>query len=98
MKKILFVIPALTSGGAEKSLVNLLNILDSSRYEIDLLLFRKEGVFLEQLPSYVNIMSIPSDLYYCYNSKRPKNVRSAFIMVVSNWGWCDKATASPLSS
>ena len=86
MKKILFVIPALTSGGAEKSLVNLLNILDSSRYEIDLLLFRKEGVFLEQLPSYVNIMSIPSDLYYCYNSKRPKNVRSAFIMVVRYLG------------
>ena len=28
MKKILFVMPSLDSGGAEKSLVNLLNIID----------------------------------------------------------------------
>ena len=28
MKKILFVMPALNGGGAEKSLVNLLNLID----------------------------------------------------------------------
>ena len=37
-KKLLFVIDSLTIGGAEKSLVSLLNLIDSSNYEIDLLL------------------------------------------------------------
>ena len=46
MKKILFVMPSLDSGGAEKSLVNLLNIIDLEKYRIDLLLLKKEGLFL----------------------------------------------------
>ena len=56
MKKILFVIPALGGGGAERSLVNLLNEIPSDMYEVDLLLFKKEGIFLPQVPSYVNIL------------------------------------------
>ena len=42
-KKVLFVMPGLYSGGAEKSLVNLLNLLDYSKLDVDLLLFKKEG-------------------------------------------------------
>lgn len=34
MKKILFVIESLKCGGAEKSLVSLLPLLDTSKYEI----------------------------------------------------------------
>ena len=43
-KKVLFVMPGLYSGGAEKSLVNLLNLLDYSKLDVDLLLFKKEGL------------------------------------------------------
>ena len=32
MKNILFVMPSLGSGGAEKSLVNLLNLIDYEKY------------------------------------------------------------------
>lgn len=56
MKKILFVIPALGGGGAERSLVNLLNEMPSNMYEIDLLLFKKVGMFLSQVPEYVNVL------------------------------------------
>ena len=49
-KKILFVNISLVNGGAEKSLVNLLNEMPEDQYEIDLLLFRKEGMFLPQVP------------------------------------------------
>lgn len=58
--------PALYGGGAEKSLVNLLNLLDYSRYEVDLLLFRQEGLFLSQVPNEVRILPIPSSLKYSY--------------------------------
>lgn len=52
-KKLLFIMPSLCSGGAEKSLVTLLSLLDGNSYDIDLLLFRREGLFLPNLPEYV---------------------------------------------
>lgn len=56
MKKILFVMMSLYNGGAERSLVNLLNELPKEKYEIDLLLFRKEGLFLSQVPQNVMLL------------------------------------------
>lgn len=44
-KEIVFVIPGLAAGGAEKSLVNLLNTIDYSRYNVDLIVFNKSGIF-----------------------------------------------------
>ena len=49
-KKLLFVIESLTLGGAEKSLVTLLNLLDYSKYDVDLLLFAHGGAFQQLLP------------------------------------------------
>ncbi len=45
MKKILIVMTSLYNGGAEKSLVNLLNELPFDKYQVDLLLFMKKGIF-----------------------------------------------------
>ena len=59
--------PGLYSGGAEKSLVNLLNLLDYSKLDVDLLLFKKEGLFMNQVPSEVNILNIPISLKYSYS-------------------------------
>ena len=66
-KKVLFVMPGLYSGGAEKSLVNLLNLLDYSKLDVDLLLFKKEGLFMNQVPSEVNILNIPISLKYSHS-------------------------------
>ena len=60
-KKILFVLRSLYNGGAEKSLVNLLNELPEDKYDIDLLLFRNEGLYLQQVPKNVNIITLPHD-------------------------------------
>ena len=65
-KKLLFVIESLTLGGAEKSLVTLLNLLDYSQYEVDLLLFAQGGAFQQLLPPEVNLLPIPE--YFAYNS------------------------------
>lgn len=56
-KKILFVIDSLNCGGAEKSLISLLSLLDYSKYEVDLQLSKTEGMFLELLPKEVNVLS-----------------------------------------
>lgn len=78
-RKILFVISALETGGAEKSLVNLLNQLDYEKYDVDLLLFKKQGVFLKQVPQSVNIIKTPYDLHCLFNS--PIKGENAFIAI-----------------
>ncbi|MCF6168483.1 glycosyltransferase [Lutibacter sp.] len=61
MKKIVFVIESLSLGGAEKSLVTLLQNLDYSQYNVDLITFKKKGFFREFVPKEVNciILTIP---------------------------------------
>lgn len=76
MKKILFVIYALNNGGAERSLVNLLTEIDSNKYEIDLLMFAREGMFLAQVPKNVNVVQGPKALENLYTQKKEnKNVK-----------------------
>lgn len=57
-KKILFVMESLRIGGAEKSLVTILSLLDKGKYDIELYLFRQEGEFLEQVPEGVKLLPI----------------------------------------
>ncbi|WP_002146225.1 glycosyltransferase [Bacillus cereus] len=59
MKKILFVIDSLNSGGAEKSLVSLLTLFDYEEYEVDLLMFSPTGLYLPLLPKNINILDVP---------------------------------------
>lgn len=56
MKKILIVIYNLAAGGAQKSLVSFLNTIPQDKYSIDLFLLNKEGLFLSQVPDFVNII------------------------------------------
>lgn len=60
-KKILFVIPSLRSGGAEKSLVSLLSLFDYEKYEVDLLLFRRDGLFIDKIPNEINYIYDTTD-------------------------------------
>lgn len=56
-KKILFIISTLRCGGAEHALISLLNVMDYDKYEIDLLILCKEGMFYkDKIPSKVNIV------------------------------------------
>ncbi|WP_141504032.1 glycosyltransferase [Paenibacillus luteus] len=63
-KKLLFVMNNLNCGGAEKSLISLLQTMDYSQYEVDLFLFKHEGMFLKKLPAEVNILEAPA--FYPY--------------------------------
>ena len=57
---------SLEYGGAERSLVNLMNELPRERYHIDILLFQKKGDFLQQLPGWVNVLDTPDALRGLY--------------------------------
>lgn len=59
MKKVLFVIDSLTCGGAEKSLVSLLPLLDQNKYEVSLWLRSHSGSFLPLVPEWVKIVDQP---------------------------------------
>lgn len=58
-KQLLFVIDSLICGGAEKSLVTLLNTMDYSRFDIDLMMFRRGGAFEHLVPDTVHIIAAP---------------------------------------
>lgn len=60
-KKLLIVSHALEIGGAERSLIGLLDALDPKIWDIDLFLLRHEGELMEDIPAYVNLLpAMPS--------------------------------------
>ncbi|WP_054028518.1 glycosyltransferase [Bacillus sp. FJAT-28004] len=73
-KKLLFVIPSLTSGGGEKSLVNLLSQIDYTQYDVDLFLLNHEGLFMDLLPKRVHLLPLP-DVFDIFVLKLPASVQ-----------------------
>lgn len=67
-KRLLFVIDSLGIGGAEKSLVTLLNCIDYNKYNVDLQLFSRGGAFEKYVPKEVKFLEIPSYFKYCSTS------------------------------
>lgn len=55
MKKIMFFIPNLKGGGAEKVLVNLVNNMNLDKYEITILLLFNEGINIQNVNDKVKI-------------------------------------------
>lgn len=61
-KKILFVIHRLDAGGAEKSLVSLLNSLPLEKFEVDLLALDPTGIFRDNLPDGLRFVNPPGEM------------------------------------
>lgn len=55
-KKLLIVSHALELGGAERSLIGLLDALDPQIWDIDLFLLRHEGELMDDIPKYVTLL------------------------------------------
>ena len=49
------------SGGGERSLLTLLQLMDYGKYDVDLLLFNPSGLFMDMIPPQVNIISFGKD-------------------------------------
>lgn len=55
-KKILILMPSMFIGGAERSLLGLLDAMDYEQYQVDLFLFRHDGEFRKYIPKEVNLL------------------------------------------
>lgn len=93
---------SLRNGGAERSLVNLLQLFDYQKYEVDLLLFQEEGIFLEQLPNEVHILHDCDILHLLYakGNNRIKGIKHPLLTFDHYWGtfWARKKTESMYAS
>ena len=56
--KILFTIPTLNGGGAEKVFTTYIRTLDPSICDINLLMVKQTGIFLDLIPNYVKIYDL----------------------------------------
>ena len=56
MKHVLFIINSLRFGGAEHMLLNILQQIDYSRYDVSLVYFVKDGVYVDEVPQQVKII------------------------------------------
>lgn len=69
MKKIIFVLPDLSGGGAEKIVINMLRSLDRKKFSLGLVLFFKEGVLWDDLPKDIEVYSCiekKKNLLFCF--------------------------------
>ncbi|MDG0791777.1 glycosyltransferase [Cohnella ginsengisoli] len=73
---ILFVMNKLTVGGAEKALISLLETIDYSKYDVDLFLFKHEGLFMNKLPPQVHLLPEPP-LYAYFDMSIKKAIMGA---------------------
>ena len=55
-KKLLFTAYSMGLGGIETALCNLLNRIDYKKFDVTLILERKEGIFLDQIPKEVKVL------------------------------------------
>lgn len=81
MKKMLVAMPSLYNGGAERSLVNLLNELPEDEYEIDVLLLKRTGMFLQQLPQYINVLQTPEDIRKLYSPLKKTGMMFPIVVI-----------------
>lgn len=91
-KNILFMIDALTSGGAEKVLLDLVNHLDKDKYSITLMTLADVGSLKERIPNdiiyksvfknkliYLIVMLLPAKILYKLFIKEEYDIEVAFV-------------------
>ena len=80
MKKIAIFQSNLSVGGIQKSLINLLQNIDTSKYQIDLYLFEKQTFFDVEIPKDINVIiqkkspKISKFIYFDLYKKIKKNI------------------------
>lgn len=59
MKKMVFIMPKLGGGGAERVISTIIRYLDKNKFSIHLILVQKDGDYLQKLPEEVGITVLP---------------------------------------
>ncbi|TNI83723.1 glycosyltransferase [Aeromonas sobria] len=87
-KKVLFIMETLGGGGAEKVLIETLKRLDFSKYAITLLLLKREGVYLSQVPKNVTVkFLLPTEPSGWFQRKVLFSIKKRWCNFVLNTKW-----------
>ena len=75
--KILFMIINMNVGGTEKALLNMIDDIDNTKYDVTILMLEKYGGFMNQIPKWVNIKYVDEYKYIknIYNNPPIKVVK-----------------------
>lgn len=57
-RKVAFILPSLRGGGAERVITNIIKSLDHNKFDISLILLKKEGPYLDLLPNYIRVVDL----------------------------------------
>lgn len=57
-RKVAFIIPSLRGGGAERVMINIINKLNHNKFDITLILLKKEGPYVKLIPDNVNVVDL----------------------------------------
>lgn len=77
-KSILITHVHMDTGGIETSLINMLNMLDKDKYDIDLLLYYPQGNLLKLIPKHINVIPV-------WNVEKHENLKLKNIMLSRNF-------------
>lgn len=101
-KKVLFVMESLRIGGAEKSLLTILNLIDYDKYDIDLFLFRHSGEFFNMIPDKVNLLNESKNYRLFSDNRKLSPIRFLFRLDFKNFyhsfRWLIKALGSRIKN
>lgn len=78
--KLLFIGIYMNSAGTEKSFISFANCLDYDRYEVDLLLAKKDGLLLDMIPKQINVIEMEEygDFFLMSGSNAMKTMLNCF--------------------
>ena len=74
-KRLVFVMESMGSGGGERSLLTLLQLMDYEKYDVDLLLFNPSGLFMDMIPPQVNLIDF-GESYKVFSLPLSQSVKS----------------------
>ncbi len=63
LKRVLICIYNLQGGGAEKVLINFLNLIDRDKFKVTLLVLKKEGIYISKVPSHIEVKYVFKTLF-----------------------------------
>ena len=79
--KMLVIGIYMNSAGTEKSFISFANCIDYDKYEVDLLLAKKEGALLEMIPTQVNVIEMEEygDFFLMSGKNAVKTMMNCFV-------------------
>lgn len=89
MKKILFCSYDLNIGGIENALINLLNKLNYEKYDVTLILEKKEGIFLDKLNKNVKVIEYRVSENKNIIARKLKNFIKRVFWIIKNYNKYD---------